>query len=264
MTIDSLSIILWNVAMTPSPPPNIGTRDSKSRAPKIAEILSRYDIAIVNESFLYRDLLFSLMKEHPYVYTDPRIWYKVFNSGVVIISKIPLINTTYKHYTKESNWDWFTSKGLIGCSFKFGTEVFDLYGTHMQAGNSVADQTSRFWQANEVAEQVKHTHHYDHNLIICGDFNCGPTFDADFKSYSSHYSDEMDARLRNSQFDVIKEGTGTRQLFDGAPDTDISSFLYKERIGSIYNVARMLPAANADGLSDTGTLCIKISRRYAE
>lgn len=244
--------------MTPSPPPNIGTRDAKNRAPTIAAILNRYDIAIINESFIYRDELLS-HTEHPYLYTDKKVCYKPLNSGVLILSKIPLFNGNYRHYSKGSNWDWFTSKGLIGSSFTFCGEQFDLYGTHMQAGNSTADHASRLQQAKEIVEHVSNTHDKSRHLIICGDLNCGPTFDPEFKTYSGHYSNEADARLRNEQFNTIKNGTETQQLTLGPNDQDISSFLYKRKSEGQLRALRDAPPEGSDGLSDTGALCIVIS-----
>lgn len=255
-----IKIILWNIAMTPSPPPHFGTRQAKERAPKIANILNKYDIVVLNESFIYRDELLS-HTIHRYRYTDERIWYKPLNSGVVILSKIPLYNTYYKHYTYSSNWDWFTSKGLISVSFKDPTsgEEFELFGTHMQAGNRPIDHASRQKQANEIVRWVDNTPCYNKNIIICGDFNCGPVEDNTFEKFSVHYSSSEDAKLRNEQFNTIRYGTGSKQLtlplqMNGI-DEDISSFLYR---GEYTGVRRILDPIEATGLSDTGPLCIVI------
>jgi exonuclease III len=258
-----LHIILWNISMTPSAPPNFGTRAAKERVPAIAGVLNQYDIAVVNESFLYRDTLLSHMKGHPYVYTDPRIWYKPLNSGVLIISKRPLSDTNYFHYSQSSNWDQLTSKGLVGASFFFAGEIFELYGTHMQAGNRDVDHKARFSQAAEIVDHVARSHNPDFHLIICGDFNCGPTLDPEFKRFSGHYSDERDARLRDAQYRVIRDGTGTTQLTLGERDEDICSFFYKGGPNLQCKVQRAEAAPNSDGISDTGTLCITITREEA-
>ncbi len=258
-----LRILLWNVAMTPSPPPRMGTRNAKFRAIRIAALLNEYDVVVLNESFLYRDTLLKAVA-HQYVYTEPRTWYKPLNSGVVILSKIPLFNLNYKHYTRAATWDWFTSKALIGCSFQVGGNTFDLYGTHMQAGNSAAAHAARQQQAVEIVEQVRKTHSQNHGLIICGDFNCGPTRDPEFKQFSVHYSDEADARIRSAQFNTILEGTGTAQLLQDPQDTDISSFLYKSGHGRARVQREAAPVILDEygvSLSDTGPLCISIEFR---
>ncbi len=257
----SVTILLWNIAMTPNPPPNINTRAAKQRAPLIAAILNRYDIVVLNESFLYRNYLLSFI-QHSYIHTDPRIWYKPLNSGVVILSKIPFKNTNYVHYSKAATWDWFTSKGLVGCSFEIGGYMIDLYGTHMQAGNQATAQNARFQQAIELVQQVVKTHDETHELLVCGDFNCGQVYDPTFKKYTVHFSDEQDARQRHKQYMTIVNGLNATPILATSDEDDISSFLYNNRSPNI--TVERLPAPDISynqnlSLSDTCPIVIKVS-----
>ncbi len=259
-----MKIFLWNVAMTPNPPPDINTRNSKFRAPRIAKVLQEFDIVVLNESFLYRDLL---LKEagFPYVYTEPRVWYKIFNSGVVILSRIPLSNTNFHHYTKASIWDWFTSKAIVGCTFEYEGETFELYGTHLQAGNNEGAQSARLQQAREIAEHVAKNHKPGNNIIICGDFNCGPVFSR--IPHSGHYANPEDARQRNEQYHAFMDPLGLISLRKYEYEDDISSFAYKPSINTQLFVLRAadLPQEKINdefgvSLSDTGPLNIEIRK----
>jgi endonuclease/exonuclease/phosphatase family metal-dependent hydrolase len=255
-----MKIILWNVAMTPNPPPNVNDRDAKNRAPKIAKILNNYDIVILNESFLYRDLLLKHV-EHKHRYTDPRVWYKVFNSGVVILSKVPLADVNYKHYSKGAIWDWFVSKALVGCTFKFNGIFFDIYGTHLQAGNQPCAHDARQSQMEEIVQYVS-GRKASHELIICGDFNCGPVYDPTYQKHSIHYSSADDARLRARQYNTLLSGLHLTPLLMFKGEDDISSFVHKRRQIN-YTIKRIqdpdIRDENGVGLSDTGALCLEIT-----
>ena len=168
----TIKIILWNIAMSPAT-----AQRNKYKVPKIARILNTYDIVILNESFAFHEALMSNVK-HSYRYTDPRIWYKLFNSGVVILSKRPLANCSYKHFGHSALWDWFLSKGLNGMTFKYHGVKVDLYATHLQASNHRCAQKVRVHQIQDIVNQINATHTANHELIVCGDFQYGSIYDA--------------------------------------------------------------------------------------
>jgi endonuclease/exonuclease/phosphatase family metal-dependent hydrolase len=250
-------ILLWNVAMTPSPPPHIGTRQAKERAPGIASLMRDYDIIVVNESFLYRDYLLTFLPEYK-VYTEPKTWYKIFNSGVLILSKIPIENFSYMHYTRGTNWDWFVSKGLLGVSFQINGDYFHLYGTHLQAGNRESDHNVRLSQVNEIVNYIKDQNHDSRDtIILCGDFNCGPVYDPTFKHYSGHYNSSDDAKKRCEQYSIIEHFTTlSKPILQEAFEDDISSFIVHNPEN--LTIARVQVASN---LSDTAPLALLIYKQ---
>lgn len=257
----TITIMLWNVAMTPNPPPRISTRRSKERAPHIANIMSAYDVVVLNESFLYRGYLFEQLNHtFPYSYTEPRTWYKPLNSGVVILSKVELFHLNYTHYSKGAIWDWFTSKGLLGVSFKIDNVSFDLYGTHLQAGDQRCAHHARASQTQEIVAHVQKTHEPSHELIICGDFNCGPVYDID-KGFSGHYTDRNDALLRDAQYQTMVKGLSLTPLLEQPTEDDICSFLTKKNSSRVE--MKRIPAPdihyNGESMSDTGPLCIQVT-----
>ena len=255
----SIRIILWNIAMTPNPPPNINMRQSKERAPKIAKILNEYDIVILNESFLYRDYLLKNVV-HKYKYTDPRTWYKIFNSGVVILSKIPITNFNYIHYRKGATWDWFVSKGLVGVSFQYNGTIFNLHGTHLQAGNSNSAHNARYSQICDIIDYINNKYTKKEEVIICGDFNCGPVFDPEYKNYPPYYSNSKDAKRRDEQYRKLVYGLRMKPLYEREQDNNISGFIHS---GIYSNIKRIKDPKIQDeegvSLSDTAPLCIEIS-----
>ena len=246
-----MRILLWNIAMTPSPPPHISTRESKERAPGIAKLMNKYDIVVINESFLYRNFLLQHVS-HQYHYTDPRIWYKPFNSGVVILSKIELFDCSFHHYSKAAIWDWFTSKALVNCKFRINDITFELYGTHLQAGNGNSQHAARLEQTKEIVARIREIHDPENEIIVCGDFNCGPVYG---DHYSGHYSSFDDAKKRNEQYKVMTD-FGLIPILERPDEDDISSFLFKPSLkNSGFIIERVEVKSD---LSDTGPLAINI------
>lgn len=78
----------------------------KRISPKLAE----YDVVVLNEAFVYRKALLRHCP-HPYKQSLGRQWYSIFDSGVVILSKYPIVQWAVEHYRKRRGWDMFAAKG---------------------------------------------------------------------------------------------------------------------------------------------------------
>lgn len=255
---NSIRILLWNIALTPSPPPHISTRNAKFRAERIIKFIDDFDIIVLNECFLYRNVILQVKQTHPYIFTDKKVCYKVFNSGVVILSKIPLVDVKFHHYSKGATWDWFVSKALVGVSFMYNNLRYDLYGTHLQAGDKPSHQKARESQVREIVHFINLTHDPKHQLILCGDFNCGPIIPKDGREYSVHYSSMEDAKEREKQYNIIQKELSLNRLVLDPKDDDISAFLFK---GNAVVKRIYIPDPvdeNGNSLSDTGILCVEL------
>lgn len=243
-----VKLLLWNIDLTPDLSITNFFRGSKERYPKIAKVLNEYDIVVLNESFLYRDELLKLV-DHKYSYTDDKPWYKFFNSGVVILSKYPFSNPKYHHYTHNSYWDIFISKGILKVSFDIEDKTFDLYGTHMQQYNNKVAQNARNAQVYEVINFVKTTNDSINDVILVGDLNMGPVFDKTFARYPVFYSNSEDAELRNEQYYILINKLALTEFADGE---DICHLLHR---GNNLNVKKLdIPDYK---LSDTGAYCLE-------
>lgn len=225
--VDTVSLLLWNISMNWTTTTSMAS--AKKRASHIAKVIAPYDIVILTESFMHRRTLLQHIRDnqsHPYIHTDPRVWYKLFDSGVVIMSKIPLLDARYVHYSKSALWDWFTSKGLLSCMFKIGDVIVDLYGTQLQGGSQICAHSARTKQVNELVSQVQLTHNPSHELIVCGDFNCGPVYDM-HQRYSVHYANETDAVLRNDEYHTFVNELKVIPLLESPAEDDTCSMLVK-------------------------------------
>ncbi len=245
----TIKLLLWNVDLTPNLSIFSPFRNSKERYPQISAIINEFDIVVLNECFLYREQLMEL-STHMYNYTDSKPWYKFFNSGIVILSKYPFSQEMTHHFNSISYWDRFISKGILKVSFKINEKKFDLYGTHMQQYNDDDAQRSRLAQVNETINFINSTNVPGNDIILVGDFNMGPVFDKEYKTYSVHYSNSEDAKLRNEQYEILVRGVN---LINYIEEEDICHMFHR---GNTLTPKRLnVPDFK---LSDTGAYCLEL------
>eukprot|EP01112_Ceratiomyxa_fruticulosa_P014964 TRINITY_DN4346_c0_g3_i1.p1 TRINITY_DN4346_c0_g3~~TRINITY_DN4346_c0_g3_i1.p1 ORF type:complete len:261 (-),score=32.46 TRINITY_DN4346_c0_g3_i1:81-863(-) len=224
----SVSVLLWNVWNLPS---FLSDHRSKERARIIAtsRIFENYDVVILNEAFINKGELLR-NKVHPYIATLERRWNSIFDSGIVVLSKYPIMEIFREYFVDRTGWDCFCSKGLVLCKIQVneGEEgVLNIVGTHMQAGNSNADQRSRFGQSGQVARFLaKHCNQYS-KIVFGGDINMGPVLDPAFQRYSCHYSDVKDAQDRHKAYVRLREEANLRDIFAPGQEEDINRFLVR-------------------------------------
>ena len=244
-----VKLLLWNIDLTPDLSITNPFRGAKDRYAAIAKVLNQFDIVVLNECFLYRKQLLKLV-DHKYRYTDPKPCFKIFNSGVVILSNYPFIAPTYHHFTHNSSWDVFISKGILKMSFNInGGHRFDLYGTHMQQYNDKSAHKARMAQVGEVVNFVRRTNNSGADVILVGDLNMGPVYDKTYRSYPVYYKDSEDAKLRDEQYTAL---VSQLNLTEYNTTQDICHLLHR---GTNLKISAVeLPDYK---LSDTGAYCLE-------
>ena len=243
-----LKVLLWNVWNLPS---CLTDGNSAERAKKISPWLQPYDIVILNEAFCNKKQLFS-ENDFPFRQGLGRQWWTIFDSGVIILSKFPIVKTENMHYRKRAHVDMFAAKGILMCRIELEHgRLLDVFATHMQAGNSRAEQKARDAQALDVAE-FAYKHSVDAQAILfAGDLNMGPTHDKTYARHSVHYANSQDAKLRTEAYIRMREGAGLSEISD---NEDICRFLYRDSASlKFFDISVQYPQV-PNGLSDTSPL----------
>lgn len=128
----------------------------------------------------------------------------------------------------------------------------NLFATHMQAGNSCAEQYCREKQALQVSAFIaKHSSNPQHRVLFCGDLNMGPVPDATYATHSVHYANPDDARLRHAAYTSMRT---LANLQEASADDDVCRFLVRNCKASVQQAD--MPA----GLSDTVALVCTLDR----
>lgn len=230
-----INILLWNVWLLPS---LLTDGKSKTRASIISKLLNQFDIVILNEAFTNKT---ALIKDtvHPCVIASERTFYKLLDSGLMILSKYPIENAQFLAFSHLETWDQLSSKGILKASIRLNEHtVIDLYGTHLQAGAEKSHHEARLSQINQIYSFVRKYSITDANpIVLCGDLNCGPVLDPTFEHFSGHYKDKTDAIERDYQYKTLSKSLMLTDLYVENNKEDICRFLYKPNTNSsIKNV----------------------------
>lgn len=197
----SVSILLWNVWLLPS---FIYINQGSFRAKQLSLLLNDYDIVVLNEAFYYKREILELVS-HSYSFYPPRSCFSFIDSGLLVLSKYRIENTTFRHFSSSASWDRFASKGIVGLTVDINGLKLDLYGTHLQAGAAPSHQAARMNNIRDIESHIENTSSGTNPLILVGDMNCGPVLDPTFNSYSSHYTSRSDAIHRHLQYTSLRD-----------------------------------------------------------
>jgi sphingomyelin phosphodiesterase len=137
---DSLKVLSWNIFMLPVSIKKVG---QTKRVKYIAEQMnhSDYDVIVFQEAF-DRDARYRLKKlmraQYPYQEgpaNDKPSWFRM-NSGVWILSKHPMKFLDELHFSKNAGVDKVARKGVLLVEINKNGKIYQVAGTHLQAGAS--------------------------------------------------------------------------------------------------------------------------------
>ena len=169
----ALKILSWNIYMLPYLSLfNKNDQRARTIADKLNE--SDYQIIVFQEAFSWKCrsiLAKGLLKEYPYQYGPANKNHLPFrtNSGLWIVSKIPLRELGQFQFSKSHGYDAVARKGAVLFQGNFQGAAFQLLTTHLQADNSNEGMGK---QCEEIKEHLLNPHYTkDIPQLICGDFN---------------------------------------------------------------------------------------------
>jgi endonuclease/exonuclease/phosphatase family metal-dependent hydrolase len=181
-TSRQLKILSWNIYMLPYLSLfNHNGRRAKVIGSQLKD--SDYQIIVFQEAFSNkcRNILSKELKqEYPYQY-GPANW-SFFpvrtNSGLWIVSKIPLEKIEEIQFHSAQGFDRIARKGAVLFEGNFNGAKFQLVATHLQADKPTKIRQS---QCDQISGLIKKHYKSDEPQILCGDFN---TEMSDKQSYS--------------------------------------------------------------------------------
>jgi hypothetical protein len=200
---------------------------------------------------------------HKYRFIPPKPRLRVFDSGLLFLSKYPITKCAFERYAQTASVDSLVAKGIGLCNIAIVDEdgkdygTLQVFGTHMQSERTKAAQAARREQALQAAKFIlKHRTEGRSPAVFVGDMNMGPRQEGLF---SQHYSDEDDAEARCASYHSMVSGCGFEEVRceDAAYRTDICRFVAqsiddcKLEYVAICNAAEMR-------LSDTDPICLTL------
>jgi endonuclease/exonuclease/phosphatase family metal-dependent hydrolase len=98
----------------------------------------------------------------------------VQGSGLLILSKFPILESATKRFTRATGTDRFARKGVLHARVELpGGQEVDLFNTHLNAGGAEVDPI-RAHQAGEMADFITRRRGAGRPVVALGDFNFTP------------------------------------------------------------------------------------------
>ncbi len=172
---DTLSIISWNVFLRPIP----FIESQYKRSYQISEYLlsDNSDIMLIQEAFnrtAVNNLIKILTPTYPYVIEPESNSLLKISSGLLVLSKYPIIEYQHHYYTDCKGFDCLSAKGFIIFTIELKDRLVTIVNTHNQADDRY-NQT-RINQYRQIKETLDSRN--DTIQIIGGDLNSnGFTYD---------------------------------------------------------------------------------------
>jgi endonuclease/exonuclease/phosphatase family metal-dependent hydrolase len=200
----TLKVLSWNIYMLPAAAnlsKEITKSHKKERTAEISTIMnaSDYDIIIFQEAFHIpsrKKLAKNLKEKFPFQYGPLNKGFIKTNSGIFIVSKIPLKQLKSIQYRDCNSSDCLARKGSAIFEGERNGKTFQILGTHL---NSTKEQHIRELQYEQLYEELlKPFEKPGVAQIICGDLN---TKKSNLESYTSMLKklDAIDIQTNSNQ-----------------------------------------------------------------
>ncbi|MGB0916994.1 MAG: endonuclease/exonuclease/phosphatase family protein [Flavobacteriales bacterium] len=167
-----LKVLSWNIYMLP---PLAKFTGKQRRAKKIGDLLkdSDFDIIVFQEAFhgAARRKIWRRMKDNfPHALGPAnKRWYSFkTNSGIWIVSKIPLTQIAELDFDYCEGIDCWSRKGALVAEGEFHGQTFQILGTHLEAGGPRDKKVSQYKELDSVLTEVRKE---GVPQIAAGDFN---------------------------------------------------------------------------------------------
>lgn len=180
----NLRILNYNIFIRPT---GIATYfrfngDAKDeRLYKIGTLLKKYDIAMFQELFNFnfgiaknRTIeMIKIAKENGlkyYAYYKPTT-FSLVDSGLLIVSRYPIVKSQLFPYNSSTGFDKFSEKGVLYAKIKINDYFINVFNTHTQAGNSLEETIIRWKQIRSMIKIINNIVTNSETIIFGGDFN---------------------------------------------------------------------------------------------
>ena len=209
-----LKILSWNIGMLPVLD-MFKEKDERAQAIANALYLKNYDIIVFQEAFTLRARTVigqTLQNLYPFAYgpvNQVALSLRV-NSGIWILSKVPLLIKKEIEFTVSAGMDGLARKGAVLLEGQFYGAPFQLIATHLQDDNY--PQLIREQQLAEIHEKLIFPFSEpEMPQIICGDFNTDIKVADDYRGMltildaeDSEISGKMKVTFDDESNDVFK------------------------------------------------------------
>jgi len=248
---DEFSIFAFNVQFLNTPFSNNGNPGLVEGSVIVNSALSnKYDVLVFTEAFETDDaaVLRSDLESIGYVHNwGPFGTGEIKNSGVMIMSKHPTLGAPYFEIFNACNGilgfdgaDCDAAKGFLHVRLlDDNNHIYNIIGTHLDAGDDVSDGTARASQQSQIHDYIVANINVNEPLLIAGDLNV--IGNSDHPLFTNNKFDGMLSRLDSEpSYDFANVSGGTTAGLDESPEKLLDYILVSKNgprpISTEYNV----------------------------
>jgi endonuclease/exonuclease/phosphatase family metal-dependent hydrolase len=172
-----ISVVSWNIQMLPNFfrafSPDLRKMQAK-RLPWIVDYVKSQDFDVICFQEVFdleqkRRLRRKLKKLYPYQ-VKPINKGRMTSNGIMLVSKYPMKKLGHVVYAKGSGSDGMAAKGCVLAEINVNGKIFQLAGTHLQAGGGIA-QTHRDQQYKDIRILLDKYKKDGIPQVVAGDMN---------------------------------------------------------------------------------------------
>lgn len=207
-----IKVLNWNTYLLPKIAKSTAQDE---RAKLIAEYLLNseedFDIITLQEVFTkngFRTFTNILKEKYPHHTGSPiRKWYKPVNSGLLILSKLPITETSFYMYSGMAHADRFSSKGALAVTIEAQEGVYlQVATTHLQAQQGNKYEKLRESEYKYIKESVIDGFKIDEiPLVLTGDFNIDSHSPKEFEPFIDYMQLEQPSLSGDKLFTINSE-----------------------------------------------------------
>ena len=136
----------------------------------LQEIFDTYSIEIIKSRLSNYNIIYDTKGPKSFI-----------NSGLMMLSKHPILNYGYHEYSSKCGEDRLSCKGFLYCVYKYNNKDVVVYNTHLNNDTPIFNIYSDSIkiinkQLTQLFIHVYRTSKYCKDIIACGDYNCEPYF----------------------------------------------------------------------------------------
>ena len=174
-TSGEFTLLTYNVAGLPQ---GISPSNPKKNIPIISPKLNKFDIALVQEDFVYHEELKSKANHLYQSQTQIDCLPHFITDGLNRFSKFPfseLYRKAWESCSNKNGNDCLAAKGFTLAKTEIAPGVFtDIYNVHLDSGGSPNDTEARQSQVAQLLKAIS-IHSLGNAVIIAGDLNLNTT-----------------------------------------------------------------------------------------
>ncbi|PKM23219.1 MAG: phospholipase [Gammaproteobacteria bacterium HGW-Gammaproteobacteria-14] len=169
---DELKVLSYNIYALP-----FVASEISNRLAELPNHLSGYDVIMFQEAFSSdrNGMLQQLASEYPYQTHVPKIPYdgiNVFDSGVLVISRYPIVSTADFIYPDCSGTDCFADKGVIYAEVIKNGKAYHVTNTHAASFDTAEARALRQVQFQQIRTLINNRNIPAFDAVMMGgDFN---------------------------------------------------------------------------------------------